>query len=52
MGAGTGIIGKGLYEQGYYFMDALDASESFKQSLIETGVYVDVYKMFLGCGVD
>jgi len=30
VGAGTGVIGKGLFEQGFYFMDALDASESFK----------------------
>lgn len=29
VGAGTGVVGKQLHEQGYTNMQALDASESF-----------------------
>ena len=52
VGAGTGVIGKGLYEQGYTKMDALDASEEFQQNLMKLGIYNQVYQRFLGNGVD
>lgn len=52
IGAGTGIIGRQLKEQGFSNMWALDASERFVQDLKSGGVYKDVYQRFLGMGKD
>ena len=33
-------------------MQALDASEDFQKALAGLGVYNEVHRMFLGCGLD
>jgi len=46
--AGTGLVGKQLFDLGYRQIDALDASESMLSKAKEKNVYKQLYQDFLG----
>lgn len=50
VGAGTGLIGTKLIEEGFKHIDAVDASEGLLASLKEKKIYNNVTLAFLGYG--
>ncbi|MBC6480596.1 MAG: methyltransferase domain-containing protein [Hormoscilla sp. GM7CHS1pb] len=52
VGAGTGLVGQLLYQQGYHHLDALDISWQMLEEARKKNIYDELYKGTLGQHLD